>query len=182
MHSTDVLMGEHRIIEGVLISLESLAMRLNGGEAIPASVFLAAADFIRNFADGHHHQKEEGILFERLVANGMPRDMGPVGVMLAEHEEGRRLTRAMREAAEHLAAGDATAAAQVSANALGYVALLRDHIAKEDGVLFPMSGQIIPAEQHAAVTDAFMQHAASNPGVTETYRGVADELARIAGR
>ncbi len=93
MHSTDVLMGEHRIIEGVLGSLETLATRLSRGEHIPAAAFLAAADFIRNFADGHHHQKEEGILFERLIANGMPREMGPVGVMLAEHEEGRGYAR-----------------------------------------------------------------------------------------
>jgi len=102
MKATEILMEEHRVIEGVLTSLETAAKRLSTGQAVAAGIFLKAADFIKGFADGCHHRKEEGVLFPALVANGMPKDSGPVAVMLAEHEEGRRLTRAMREGAERM--------------------------------------------------------------------------------
>lgn len=137
MEATDILMQEHRMIERVITALETAAGRLAAGGTVPADFFLTASDFIRNFADGSHHAKEEGILFAALAANGMPRDSGPVAVMLREHEEGRRLTKGMREAAERLRDGDPAAAAQVAENALGYAELLRQHIHKEDPPVRP---------------------------------------------
>ena len=179
MKATDILMEEHRVIERVLASLETAANRLSAGQAIPMDFFLKAADFIKNFADGCHHKKEEGILFVALAANGMPQDAGPVGMMLAEHEEGRRLTRAMREGAQRVQGGDAAALSQVIQNALGYVALLRQHIQKEDHILFPMADQVIPIGQHQQIMADFnrIEHEAD---VHEKYLRIADELSKVA--
>jgi len=179
MKATDILMEEHRVIERVLASLETAANRLSAGQAIPMDFFLKASDFIKNFADGCHHKKEEGILFVALAANGMPQDAGPVGMMLAEHEEGRRLTRAMREGAQRVQGGDAAALSQVIQNALGYVALLRQHIQKEDHILFPMADQVIPIGQHQQIMADFnrIEHEAD---VHEKYLRIADELSKVA--
>lgn len=182
MKATEILMDEHRVIERVIASLETAANRLSSGEAVPVDFFLKAADFIKNFADGCHHKKEEGVLFVSLVANGMSKESGPVAVMLAEHEEGRRLTRAMREAAERVQGGDQTAVSRVTQNALAYATLLRQHIQKEDRILFPMADQVIPAEQHAQITEAFdhIEHEETGAGVHEKYLGLADELETAA--
>ena len=72
------------------------------------------------------------MLFEAMVAAGLPKQTGPIAVMLSEHEQGRAFTRGMRAAAERLAGGDASGAHEVVANANGYAALLRQHIQKED--------------------------------------------------
>jgi hemerythrin-like domain-containing protein len=179
MKATDILMEEHRVIERVLASLETAANRLSAGQAIPMDFFLKASDFIKNFADGCHHKKEEGILFVALAANGMPQDAGPVGMMLAEHEEGRRLTRAMREGAQRVQGGDAAALSQVIQNALGYAALLRQHIQKEDHILFPMADQVIPIGQQQQIMADFnrIEHEAD---VHEKYLRIADELSKVA--
>ena len=178
MKATEILMEEHRVIERVLVSLELAAKNLSSGRAVPADFFLKAADFIKGFADGCHHKKEEGVLFVALVANGMSKEAGPVAVMLAEHEEGRRLTRAMREGAERMQGGDQNAISQVTQNALGYVALLRQHIQKEDHILFPMADRLIPVEQQPQITAAFdhIEHEETGAGVHEKYLGLAAEL------
>ncbi len=178
MKATDVLIEEHRMIEKVLASLETAANRLSAGQVIPMDFFLKAADFIKVFADGCHHKKEEGILFVALAANGMPQDAGPVAMMLAEHEEGRRLTRAMREGAQRVQAGDTTAIPQVIQNALGYTAQLRQHIQKEDHILFPMADQVIPVGQHEQIMVDFnrIEH---EDDVHEKYLRIADELAKV---
>ncbi|MEJ5198191.1 MAG: hemerythrin domain-containing protein [Anaerolineae bacterium] len=182
MEATDILSSEHRVIERVIASLEAQADRLAAGKAVRPGFFLDAADFIKGFADGCHHRKEEGVLFEAMVAAGLPRQAGPIGVMLAEHEQGRAFTRGMRTAAERLAGGDASAAAAVATNARGYAALLRQHIQKEDGILFPMADQVIPAGQHAAVVAAFEQveHEETGEGVHEKYLALAEALGREA--
>lgn len=157
MKPTDVLKSEHRVIERVLASLEAAAIRLGNGERIRPGFFVDASEFISGFADGCHHHKEEEILFPALVEGGLPHPGGPVEVMLVEHDQGRFFNRSMREAAERLAAGQADAAADVTRNALGFVGLLRDHIGKEDNILFQMADNFLGPPVQEAMSGQFDQ-------------------------
>ena len=184
MEPTDILREEHRVIERVLAALETAAIRLRAGELVDSGIFIQAAEFIKGFADGCHHKKEEGVLFPAMQAAGIPRDGGPIGVMLTEHQEGRQLTSAMRAAAEKLAAGDAGASEQIVDNALQYVALLRQHIAKEDNILFPMAEQVIAGPSQTEVSDAFerIEHEETGEGVHDRFLTLAESIEReVAG-
>jgi hemerythrin-like domain-containing protein len=183
MKATEILMEEHQVILRVIAALERGADRLDRGEAVKPEFFTDAARFIKGFADGCHHKKEEGVLFRAMQTHGIPVNGGPIGVMLAEHEQGRIYTREMAEAAERLARGDASARADVVANARGYVELLRQHIGKEDGILFPMADQVIPPVEQASVLDGFehVEHEETGAGVHEKYLALAESLARTIG-
>ena len=182
MQATDILMAEHEVIERVLTALETGAQKLKSGQTVRAGFFTDAADFIKGFADGCHHRKEEGVLFKALEDAGLPAKSGPIAVMLMEHEEGRAYTRGMRAAAEKMASGDAAARSDVVANAQGYVELLRQHIAKENNILFPMAGQMIPKTRHAGVVEAFehVEHEETGAGVHEKYLALAAQLEKEA--
>ncbi len=99
--------------------------------------------FFRLFADACHHGQEEDVLFVELVDRGMPREVGPIAVMLAEHDQGRALVRAMIAAQQKAIGGDADGWADLERAARDYVSLLRRHIMKEDGVLFEMADRMI---------------------------------------
>lgn len=180
MEATEILREEHRVIERVLAALETAANRLESGESVSPTIFLQAAEFIRGFAEGCHHKKEEGALFPAMQAAGIPSEGGPIGVMLAEHDEGRRLTSAMRIAAEQLQAGDEGATAEIVRGAMRYVALLRQHIAKEDGVLFPMADQVIQGSAQSEVAEAFRhsEHEEIGEGVHDRFLALADAIER----
>ena len=184
MRATKILEEEHRLIERVLDSLETVSDRADAGDPVDPSFFLRAADFIKGFADGCHHEKEERILFPALEAAGLPKAGGPVVVMLEEHAEGRRLVSTMRDAAERLAAGDPRARSTLVASAREYVALLRAHIAKENHVLFPMAEQIIGAPERDEVLRAFerLERAATETATRERYEALAGALEREASR
>lgn len=178
MQATEILMSEHRVIERVITSLETAAEALSSGKNIRPEFFLQATDFVRGFADGCHHKKEEGVLFKAMAANGMSEEQGPVALMLFEHEQGRGFIRGLRAAAQELANGNPAARAEVVENALGYGRLLRQHIQKEDQVLFPMANQVIPLAGHAAVMDGFehVEHEETGAGVHEKYLALAEAL------
>ena len=178
MKSTDILMEEHGVIQRVIAALEIAAQRTEQGQSLPPDFFIDAADFIKGFADGCHHKKEEGVLFKAMVAHGMPAESGPIGVMLAEHEQGRAYTRAMREAAQKLKAGDETARQAVVLNARGYAGLLRQHISKENDVLFPMANRVIPHAEYDQVDEGFehIEHEETGAGVHEKYLALAEKL------
>jgi hemerythrin-like domain-containing protein len=158
-----VLMDEHRVIEKVLDALERAA-----DLEVPSGFYDRALEFCSAFADACHHAKEEDRLFPLLEERGIPRERGPVGVMCEEHVQGRAYIQQMRDAA---AAGDFNRVRRVS---LMYVGLLRDHIAKEDNVLFAMARDVLGKGDLEKLAAEFT--AAEKPEWSR-YRAVADELA-----
>jgi hemerythrin-like domain-containing protein len=184
MKATDILKQEHRIIERMLASLEQAADRLEQGGDVPPHFFITAADFSARFADGCHHRKEENVLFQAMIERGMPRNVGPIAVMMAEHEQGRAYTQAIRVGAERLQAGDADARLQLILNARGYVALLRQHITKEDTILFRMADQAVPAADQERLAEEFerIEREEVGSGAHQKYLAVVEALEKEAAR
>jgi hemerythrin-like domain-containing protein len=178
MKATEILMQEHRLIEQVLDCLEDAAGRLEDGDDIDPGFFIDAAEFVAGFADGSHHRKEEDILFVAMTANDVPGDTGPVAVMLHEHEQGRQFTAGFRSAAEQMKTGDADASMDVIRNAFDYVNLLREHIIKEDNVLFPMADQVITGDDMVKVSKEFEAAVTEdeNNGEIAKYQALAEKL------
>jgi hemerythrin-like domain-containing protein len=181
MQAIDILMDEHRVIERVLAALETAVQRLEQGQAVRPGFFLDGVEFITGFADEYHHREEEVVLFKAMVAAGMSSDGGPIAVMLSEHELARAYTRAMREAALKLQAGETAAQGALVHAARAYAALLREHIAKEDGVLYPLSSRVIPAgvQTHLAAEIDRVEHAEA--GARDKYLALAGRLSQEMG-
>ncbi len=178
MKATEILMEEHRVIERVLNALEKAASRLNRDEDVYLRFFTGTTVFIKCFADGCHHKKEEVVLFPALIENGLSKETGPIAMMLAEHEEARRLAQMLRLSVERVQAGEVRKRDAIVENATSYIKLLHQHIAKEDKVLFPMADKIIPTNQQAQILEAFEQFERDEKGeeMHEKYYGLAGRL------
>jgi hemerythrin-like domain-containing protein len=182
MTATDTLRDEHRGIERVLAIVEAAVIRLETNQVVPPELFRNAADFFQGFVDTCHHAKEETELFPALESRGIPRQGGPVGVMLHEHEEGRGHVRALSAAADRYAAGDKTAVSDVIEHARSYTLLLRQHIVKENTILFAMADRMLSAEEQDTLSEAFerVEQEKTGPGEHERYHGMIEELERQA--
>jgi hemerythrin-like domain-containing protein len=140
---TGLLRDQHQNILKVAAVLEHL---LNDTPASLPMDYDSVGDcvrFIRLYADALHHGKEEDLLFPELLSLGMPKEGGPVAVMLYEHMLGRGYAKAMAEALPDARQGDAAAARRLADNGRSYIHLIREHIMKEDHVLFEMADQMI---------------------------------------
>jgi len=171
-------MDEHRGIERMLKAMEKALPRLEGGDGSTVPLFVQGVDFLRHFADQCHHHKEEKVLFPLLAEKGVPVEGGPVGVMLHEHEQGRRYIRIMDEAIQRYQAGDAAALKDLATAARGYIDLLRVHIQKEDNVLFQMANRLLSPEEQRDLVKTFDQVETEviGPGTHERYHQMLDSL------
>ena len=171
-------MTEHEAIKTMLNILENLATRFEKGELLDLEQVKKALEFITGFADRCHHAKEEDLLFPTLEKAGIPRQGGPIGVMLAEHDEGRSHVRAMKEAAERLERGDKKAGLDWARHARAYVSLLNQHIFKEDNILYPMGNERLSAEAQRKLMEEFerVEKEIIGPGKHEYFEAILEEL------
>jgi hemerythrin-like domain-containing protein len=160
---TQTLVDEHRLIIRVLALLEKNAPRTAEGNYCNWQFYLDGIDFIRQYADQFHHAKEEDILFQALIDNGMPKEHSPVAAMLMEHDQGRSFVRAMESAVHEAQSGRMDDYQKIADNALGYAVLLRDHISKEDEILYPLAERVLPESVRPGILAGYQTAEAQVP-------------------
>jgi len=173
--ATELLSDEHRVIERVLTVVEKLTQT-----PVESAIenWKKALDFFRYFADQCHHFKEEQVLFPAMEEHGIPRDGGPIGMMLTEHEEGRGYVRTMMAALTLAEARNEAAKDTLLNSARSYIRLLREHIQKEDEILFKIADDIISPDEQKELLRSFEEHEAKEigEGVHEKYLKIVEEL------
>jgi hemerythrin-like domain-containing protein len=177
---TQVMVDEHQLILRMVAVLEKNTDLVEKGHFRDWHFFLAAVDFIRHYADRFHHAKEEEVLFKALVTNGMPAENSPVAAMLMAHDQGREHVAAMEVAARKALEGETGQAAIITEHARGYIAMIRDHIDKEDTILYPLAERVLPQEMRPAMVAAYRQAEGAAPGLEERYRRLVEESERRA--
>ena len=135
--STASLKRDHDLIEKVIKAMESTIQLLNDGKQIPESILLPVIDFSKNFTDVCHHSKEEKSLFPALEQAGMPSNMGPIAMMLIDHQRTREIGAQMEMSAnEYLSSGNS---AKLISDMQQYVEHVTEHLWKENNRLFMMA-------------------------------------------
>ncbi len=177
MTATKQLRDEH---EGILTMLEIID-RMVEQPQLAVERFEQALEFLKVFADRCHHGKEEEVLFPLLETKGIPRDNGPIGVMLSEHQMGRGFIKGMSDGLEQYKTGNPDALSVIRGNAHGYTDLLRNHIAKENDILFNMAERVLSEQEHQELAMKFEEIEAERIGMGrhQKFHQLLDEMETI---
>jgi len=177
-----VLVDEHEVILSVIEAVESVAQRPES-DVLADGFFEKACDFFATFADKCHHGREEVHLFPLLESRGIQRQGGPIGCMLHDHDEGRAHVQAVRAAIGRAKEGDPAAPVVAKLEALAFCDLLREHIEKENQVLFVIGDLVMNAADKELLLERFncAEHDLLPPGTHEKYASLAHELRAAAG-
>jgi len=133
-----ILSKEHENILKVIDVLEIKINELKNKE-IDTVFFRKVIDFIRNYADKFHHAKEEDILFKEFnkCAEEGCVHCNPVEQMLIEHDLGRENVKKMEAGLNEKNKN------KIIEGANGYICLIKEHIFKEDNILYPMANEAL---------------------------------------
>tara|TARA_Y100000310_G_C20526042_1_gene736090 strand:+ start:137 stop:688 length:552 start_codon:yes stop_codon:yes gene_type:complete len=165
-----ILVDEHINILRIADGIEKECNILNEGKRIDDGFFIAIVDFIRNYADKFHHAKEEDILFKELGKESVQGKMhcNPMDQMLVEHDQGRGFVKAIEEGMSE------RNRKKVIENALSYVRLIREHISKEDDILYPMAEEALGKEGYNKLLKKFEKVGKERD--VENYLKLAEKL------
>ena len=177
--STALLKRDHALIEKVLKSMWSTIPLLKSGTTIPEPILNQVIDFSLNFTDVCHHGKEENSLFPELEKKGMPRNSGPIAVMLMEHEITRKLSKRMEESSKiYVHTGNSL---QLITDMQEYINHVVQHIWKENNRLFEMAEMALKdnvKQVNASLDDAEKSKLNQIGKSRIDYEKMAEELER----
>lgn len=152
---TDILKEDHKVVLKKLDAMDEAIRNLDKPASLPTLkelvVFLTGEVVI-------HFAKEEEALFPE-IEKFIPRDGGPTGMMFIEHEELNSSKANFIKGVEELSkdAGSANAKKLIAENGSHFITLLRDHINKEDNILFMMAEMHMDDSQVEAVAKLFAE-------------------------
>src|SRR3972149_1804273 len=147
----EILKEEHAVVLGKLRALEDLLGRLGERAAVTPDLRELGAFFARDF--WLHFDKEEYALFVEL-GRYVPRHAGPLQMMLDEHVDLRTLREVFDQVlADYFAGNDPPLTREtMQRTGRGFIAALRSHIEKEDGMILTLANaHLTPAEEDRVV-------------------------------
>jgi hemerythrin-like domain-containing protein len=172
---THLLSHEHRVIEQAMRALEGMCLRMRLGGNVPDRELVKLLDFIRNFADGFHHEKEERYLFPALEQIGINGENGPLAFLRNEHETEKRLLPELELAVEEYRHDPASGEKFVSA-ALQLKDHLIGHMQREDAILFRLAEEMLDDQMKDSLIRAFAGEDAEAQELARRYEQLAQEL------
>jgi len=135
--STAHLRKDHDLIEKVIAAMQTTVSLLKDGKKVPESILLPTIDFAKNFTNVCHHGKEEDTLFPALGKVGIPTNMGPIRMMIMEHETTKKIAEKIEEFAKtYLDVGDPS---NLIEGMELYIEHVKAHLWKENNRLFMMA-------------------------------------------
>jgi hemerythrin-like domain-containing protein len=181
MNPTEELEAEHGGILRMLEILQAIVGKMGLLKEFTEEHIEQIMEFLKVFVDKCHHGKEEEFLFPALEEEGVPREGGPIGVMLQEHQTGREIIAKMDASLYRLATGSTDAESAFKEAAESYIQLLRQHIDKENDVLFPMADERLSKERKHKMSEQFerLERERIGEGRHEAFHKLLEDLARI---
>lgn len=171
---TDILKEEHQSVLQKLDALEEVISHLDRKEEISSKLGELTAFFKTNF--WIHFTKEEAALFPEFD-NFMPHGAGPLAVMIEEHEVLRKTNAVMQEAvAQYLNLADNVETRRtITESGMHFINFLRNHISKEENILFTMTDMHLDQTQLDKVVKLFheietAEEKGGNPGGNDHAR------------
>jgi len=155
MKASEQLKADHGIIKSVLRVLAQACLRLESGAEVNPEDLRQILGFQKGFLLKCHVVKEEVYLFPLLVAAGVPRDGGPIGAMIADHNTFRDCVARMDGAVARYTSGERSAGAQIVSDAQFYITLLREHSDREDDVLYVLMDVNLNTQQQDELARQF---------------------------
>lgn len=177
MNAIELMMEEHKNIKEMLKVVRKACFSVLEGEEVNYEDFYKIIDFIRNYADSHHHKKEEIMLFNRMVDEiGETAEKVIKYGMLVEHDLGRLYVMNLKEALEALKNGNNEAKLDVIANAVSYTNLLERHIHKEDNVIYKFAQRELKEETINVINEECVSFEDENNNVKDENLAILEEL------
>lgn len=181
LESIRIMVEEHENIRRMLNIIREISYRIMTLGEFDIEDIPRIIDFVRTYADKHHHGKEENILFETMnkTIEKLAKS-GAITGMYIEHDLGRLYMGNLEKAVNRYKNGDDRGRLDIIANAISYADLLDRHIEKENTAMYRFAENMLDSESKSYIEDECkkVEDYASKEGLQDKYILLLNELER----
>jgi hemerythrin-like domain-containing protein len=170
------LMREHGVLNRVLLIYEEGLRRMGAEEDISPDVFHKTATLVRKFVEDYHERLEEKFIFPEFEKRKKLPDL--IKVLRKQHQAGRDVTDVILREAAPARFTRAEGRKDLATACRAFIRMYRPHEAREDTVLFPALGKLLPAKRLKELGEQFEKEEDRLFG-DEGFEKTVDQIAAI---
>jgi len=152
---TAPLKQEHDHIGRMMNVLASFCMKLDRREPIQVDDLDSIWDYLKIYVDARHNGKEESLLYPEFMAESGDREKKMIGSILGEHETERMYVNVIGRLIRHYRDAELNADTWLVVNLSKYITLQKEHMDKENTILFSIVENRLSARKKAGLLEAF---------------------------
>jgi len=177
MTATENLISEHKDIIELLGIMSKISNKIQLNEVFYTSDIEDIIDFLKHFIEKSHHKKEE-IFYPLLSTTEMPNDRAELSVMLYEHTLARNYLKDINSCIINCKIGNAFSQELLAESMMKYVVLIKNHINKEEKIIFPMANKVLTENEQTEINRQFekIEEKIINHDLHEHYRRLLNKL------
>ena len=179
MESIKIMVEEHANIRRMLKVIREVCYRVMTLGEFDIKDVTSIIDFVRIYADKHHHGKEEDILFDTMNKElEKLSKSGAITGMYIEHDSGRLFMGNLEKGVHSYKECNDEARLDIIANAISYADLLNRHIEKENTAMYKFAENMLKDSSKSYIEDECKKREdeATNEGLQDKYLVLLEEL------
>ena len=178
----NIIRDEHRSIAAILHGMEYLVDRIRARKAkINPHVFSAMIYYLDTFSERMHHPKEDRYLFSAMRSRGAEA-AAIVADLEREHAAGDETLRRLEQSLVRYEEGGDKEFPAFARTVETFVRQYRDHMRKEEDVVFPLAERLLSAADWQAIDRAFEENRDPLAGERDTrdFEKLFDRIVNLA--
>ena len=179
MESIRIMVDEHTNIRRMLKVIREVSYRVMTLGEFDIEDVTSIIDFVRVYADQHHHGKEEDILFDTMNKEiEKLAKSGAITGMYIEHDSGRLFMANLEKGIQSYNEGNDDARLDIIANAICYADLLDRHIEKENTAMYKFAENMLKDSTKSFIEEECekVEEEATKSGLQDKYIALLEEL------
>jgi hemerythrin-like domain-containing protein len=171
MDALQSLAAEHRVIRLTLDAFEVYVGYIEARVPVDRTDLERFVSFFEEFADGHHHDKEETILLPALVLEGLDWNGEPLARVRREHDQEHYLMRSLSHLAQQAETWSEDDRLRFLSIAKTFMAFQLNHMRFENKEIYPCAETVLSEVSRARLSRDLQRYdeaaRASNARLTE---------------
>lgn len=178
----NIIRDEHRSIAAILHGMEYLVQRIRARrKKVDPRVFHAMLYYLDTFSERMHHPKEDQYLFKAMRERSAEADTH-IADLEEDHVRGADALRRLAQCLIRYEEGGEQEFAAFEREVENFVRNYRDHMRKEEDVVFPLAERLLSALDWQAIDRAFEENRDPLAGERDTrdFEKLFDRIVNLA--
>ena len=180
MTPTENLTNEHKDIIELLNIMNKIAENIKSNNVFYTKDVEDIIDYLKHFIELSHNVKEK-IFYPALELSGIPIENESISIMLYEHALAQNYLNEISSSVENCKIGNDFSGEMLADNLNKYVVLIKNHIHKEEKIIFPIAIKELSEEKQKEIYKQFkeIEEKIVSTGINKYYHKLLKKLKSI---